>query len=290
VAIICSLIINPVSGGYSKAKLERAITALKEGGCTVELLMTRCADDATLFARRVCQERENPFLVAGGGDGTVNGVINGLVPEKATLAVLPLGTANVLTKELGIKSVEDAVSRILRGVTRPLTAGLLEAADMRRRFLLMAGIGLDGFIVQDVRVGEKRALGKGAYLLSAARRLLNWERERFEVMADGRKIYCHSAIVCNAARYGGGFILAPGADLFTPEFQIACMTGNTRVAYLSLALSVVSGRVRENGDIIQIAARELTVSGIKAVQVDGDYCGNAPVRITANKGFVQLIV
>ena len=289
-ALICSLIINPVSGGYSKAKLGKAIAALEEGGCTVELLMTKCADDATLFARRVCMERENPFLVAGGGDGTVNGVINGLVPEKATLAVLPLGTANVLTKELGIQSVEDAVYRILKGVTRPLTTGLLEAVDMRRHFLLMAGVGLDGFIVRDVREGEKRALGKGAYLLSAGRHLKNWERERLEVTADGRKIDCHSVFVCNAARYGGGFILAPGADLFTPEFQVACMTGNTRVAYLNLALSVIWGRVKQNGDIIQIAARELTISGNKAVQVDGDYCGYAPVRITANKGFVQLII
>jgi YegS/Rv2252/BmrU family lipid kinase len=289
VALICSLIINPVSGGYSKTKLEKAIAALQEGGCIVELLMTKCADDATLFARRVCRERGNPFLIAGGGDGTVNGVINGLVPEKATLAVLPLGTANVLSKELGIQSLEEAVSRILRGVTRPLTIGLLEAGDVRRRFLLMAGIGLDGFIVRDVREGEKRVLGKGAYLLSAARHLWNWERERLEVIADGRKIDCHSAFVCNSARYGGSFILAPGADLFTPEFQIACMTGNTRVAFLNLALSVILGRVKGNGDIVQITASELTISGNKAVQVDGDYCCHVPVHITAIKRFVQLI-
>jgi len=289
-ARICTLIINPVSGGYSELKLRKVTVALEAGGLAPEILLTKSAADATLFARRICKEREEPFFIAGGGDGTVNGVINGLVPERATLAVLPLGTANVLAKELGIHSLEDALSRIVRGVTRPLTVGLLEAGEARRRFLLMAGIGLDGIIVQGVRESEKRVLGKGAYILSAARHLRKWEKERLEVMADGRRLDCHSVVVCNAARYGGGFILAPGAELFTPEFQVVCMTGNSRCAYLRLALSVISGRAGKCSDITRITARELMISGNKAVQVDGDYCCAAPVRITARGGFVRLII
>ncbi|HEX2768092.1 MAG TPA: diacylglycerol kinase family protein [Geobacteraceae bacterium] len=289
-ARICTLIINPVSGGYSELKLRKVTVALEAGGLAPEILLTKSDADATLFARRICQEREEPFLIAGGGDGTVNGVINGLVPERTTLAVLPLGTANVLAKELGIHSLEDAVSRIVRGVTRPLTIGLLEAGEVRRRFVLMAGIGLDGIIVQGVRESEKRVLGKGAYILSAARHLRNWEKERLEVMADGRRLDCHSVVACNAARYGGGFILAPGAGLFTPEFQVVCMTGYTRSAYLGLALSVISGRAGKSCYITPITARELLISGSKAVQVDGDYCCDAPVRITARGGFARLVI
>ncbi len=232
----CTLIINPVSGGYSEQRLRQVMAALEAGGLSPELLLTENADDAELFSRRICQEREEPFIIAGGGDGTVNGVINGLAAERATLAVLPLGTANVLAKELGIVSLNDAVARIVAGATRPLTVGLLEGGGVRRRFLLMAGIGVDGSIVRGVRLREKRVVGKGAYLLSAARLLRNWERERLVVMAGGRRIECHSVVVCNAARYGGGFILAPGADLFTPEFQVACITAGTRSAYLRLAL------------------------------------------------------
>ena len=289
-ARICTLIINPVSGGYSELRLRKVTVALEAGGLAPEILLTKSDADATLFARRICQEREEPFLIAGGGDGTVNGVINGLVPERAMLAVLPLGTANVLAKELRIHSLEDAVSRIVRGVTRPLTIGLLEAGEVRRRFVLMAGIGLDGIIVQGVRESEKRVLGKGAYILSAARHLCNWEEERLEVMADGRRFDCHSVVACNAARYGGGFILAPDAGLFTPEFQVVCMTGYTRSAYLGLALSVISGRVGKSSYITPITARELLISGNKAVQVDGDYCCDAPVRITARGGFARLVV
>jgi len=74
----CTLIINPVSGGYSEQKLRNVQSTLEAGGYTSELLVTKNAADATLFARRICREHEEPFVVAGGGDGTVNGVINGL--------------------------------------------------------------------------------------------------------------------------------------------------------------------------------------------------------------------
>lgn len=289
-ARFCTLIVNPVSGGYSRQRLAQVTAALEAGGLAPELLLTENAADAELFSRRICQEREEPFLIAVGGDGTVNGVINGLAAKKATLAVLPLGTANVLAKELGIISLEDAVARIARGTTRPLTVGLLEAGGVRRRFLLMAGIGVDGSIVRGVREREKRVIGKGAYLLSAARLLCDWERERLVVTAGGRRIECHSVVVCNAARYGGGFIFAPDAELFTPEFRVACITAETRSAYLRLALAVISGRVTENRDLVCFGAEELLVSGKKAVQADGDYCCDAPVRITANSGFARLVV
>ncbi len=286
----CTLIINPVSGGYSELKLAQVTAALEAGGLAPDLLLTKNTDDAEEFSRRICQEREEPFIIAGGGDGTVNGVINGLAAERATLAVLPLGTANVLAKELGIVSLADAVARIVAGATRPLTVGLLEGGGAARRFLLMAGIGVDGSIVRGVRLSEKRVVGKGAYLLSAARLVCDWERERLEVTAGGRRIECHSVVICNAARYGGGFVLAPGADLFTPEFRVACITADTRSAYLKLALAVISGRVMENRDVVRFGATELLVSGKKAIQADGDYFCDAPVRITASRGFARLVV
>jgi diacylglycerol kinase (ATP) len=289
-ARICTLIINPVSGGFSALRLRQVTDALKLGGLAPELLLTKTAVDAELFTRRICQEQVEPFLIAAGGDGTVNGVINGLVAEKATLAVLPLGTANVLSKELGIVSLDDAVARIVRGTTRSLTVGLLEAGIVRRRFLLMAGIGFDAIVVRGVREGEKRIVGKVAYLLSAIRLLRSWERDRLEVTAGGRRIECHSVVVCNASRYAGDFILAPSADLFKSDFQVACITADTRKAYLRLAIALISGRVMESHDIVFFEAGELLVSGKKAVQADGDYCCIAPVRVTSSKDFARLVV
>jgi YegS/Rv2252/BmrU family lipid kinase len=284
------MIINPVSGGYSEERVKRIMALLEKRGVQAEPMLTGCAEDASAFAEKACRESDEPLIAACGGDGTVNGVINGLKPGKATIAVLPLGTANVLARELAIKSTEEAASRIVRGVSRPLTIGIVEGAGVERRFLLMAGIGVDGSVVERVRIGEKKGLGKLAYFLAALRELVDWGRGRFEVTADGGNIDCHSLIVCNAARYGGGFIIAPNAGIFDPGLHAVCITGNTRAAYARVVLSIIAGKVRSCKEINLLMGNEFSVSGNKPVQVDGDVCCNAPVRIRAIEGFARLIV
>jgi YegS/Rv2252/BmrU family lipid kinase len=286
----CSLIINPAAGGYSERKLRETASAFEAAGFSPEVLITQGAGDAVSFARRICREREEPLIIIGGGDGTINEVLNGVEPGQATLAVLPLGTANVLARELGIRSAEDAIARIIRKAARPLTVGLLETGSSMRRFLLMAGIGIDGAIVAGVRDGEKRHLGKWAYLLAALRQMRDWDRKRLKATVDGKQIECHSIVVCNAARYGGDFLLAPGADLFTPDFRVVCVMGDTRRTYMKLVSTVIAGKMADNDDVTLLSAREVEVAGDKAVQVDGDYCCCAPVRITAQTNFARLIV
>ncbi len=286
----CAVIINPVSGGYAEEKRWALAAALERAGFAPEFLMTGCPDDPARFARCLCAERENPLIVACGGDGTVNGVLNGLEPGRATLAVVPFGTANVLARELGIGSIEAAAARIARGATRPLAVGLLEAEHRRRYFILMAGIGFDGAVVEGVRGGEKRRFGKGAYVLSALRSLRSWETDLVEIDADGERISCHSAVVCNARRYGGGFVLAPAADIFVPGFQVVCVQRASRAAFFRLALAAVAGREGGGEAVCRFACRELSVVGRKPVQVDGDFWGYSPERVAAVAEFVRLIV
>jgi diacylglycerol kinase family enzyme len=190
--------------------------ALKPAGLEPELLLTGCAEDAPRFASRICAAGDDPLILVAGGDGTLNGVLNGLAPGKATLGVIPLGTSNVLARELEIHSLDDALARIAAGRSRPVSVGELECGGDRRRFLLMAGIGVDGAVVRGVRLKEKRLVGKGAYLLSALREIGAWDRGELKVSGDGHTVSCHSVIVCNASKYGGNFVLAREADLFSP--------------------------------------------------------------------------
>lgn len=286
----CFLIVNPTAGQYAAPRIEGLMTALRGQGWFPELLLTGGAADAACFARRICAEEEAPCIIAGGGDGTINGVLNGLAPGRATLGILPLGTANVLAKELRITSREDAVRKILRMETRPFSVGLLESHGVRKYFILMAGIGLDGAVVEKVRQGEKKVFGKGAYLLAALRWLVHWERERLEIRADGRVLDCHSAIVCNGSKYGGDFVLAPAADIFAPGLQVLCVRDGRRSTYLKLALAMLAGRSPQGEGVELFPARELEVIGNKAVQVDGDYHCHGPLRITAVENFARVIV
>ena len=288
VAKTCYLIVNPTSGGYSPGRLEKVLASLRRGGLDPELLQTASAQDATLFAARICAEASDPIVLVAGGDGTVNGVLNGLVPGAATLGVIPLGTSNVLARELKIGSLDDALARVAQGVSRPISVGELDCAGQKRRFLLMAGVGVDGAVVQAVRLGEKKLVGKGAYLLSALRVLSKWDVGELQVNGGGRSLTCHSVIVCNAARYGGNFLLAPEGDLFSPGFQVLCIKGG-RLSYLMLALLLGLNRAGASRSVTSFRATELEVSGNKAVQLDGDYFGCAPLKIRSIPDFLRLI-
>lgn len=285
----CTLIVNPVSGSYSEAAVSAAMNALRRGGLAPRLLLTGGPDDAAAFAARLCAQEEHPFVIAVGGDGTVNGVLNGLEPGRATLGYIPFGTANVLGRELGLRSAGDAVARLVRRETRPLATGLLEGFGVRRRFFLMAGIGFDGQVVEGVRSDEKKRFGAGAYLLSAIRTFAAWDRRPLDVEVDGVAIACHGAVICNAARYGGPFTLAPGANLFHDGFRVVLIRDPSRWRYLSLALRVAAGRGAGGGAEV-VSARRVTVGGNKPVQVDGDFICHSPVTVTAEADFARLVV
>jgi YegS/Rv2252/BmrU family lipid kinase len=285
------LLINPLSGSYSRALLDEILSSLQGVGLSPVCLTVTGPEDA----RRVCAEieaaSENPLVIVAGGDGTVNAVVNALTPARAILAVLPLGTANVLAHELGIGSVADGIARIARGSTRPLSVGLVEwGHGLSQRFLLMAGIGLDGDIVRGVRTWEKRLFKQGAYLLSALRCLLTWQRGRFSLLADGCSVACHSVVICNGARYGGSLVLMPEADISEALLDLFCITAESRWSYLRIISSILAGRPCRAGDVTRMRAGQVGVGGGRSIQLDGDYLGQAPVRVSTIPGFARIIV
>ncbi len=286
----CAVIINRLSGSYTAESTEKVRSFLEVHGMAPSLYLTGDLDEASAIARSVCSSCRNPLIIVGGGDGTVNGVLNGLAPGTATMGVLPFGTANVLAKELGIVSIDDALLKIARGESRSASAGRIEKDGSVKYFLLMAGIGFDGSVVKGVRFREKRFLGKGAYVLSAIREFAGWDNDLMEVVADGGKTVCHSLIVCNCSRYAGHYTIAPEASMFEPELNAFCIQDTGRANLLKTAARLITGRGLQGAGVRALKPRQLVVSGNKPVQVDGDYFCQAPVKISVVADFVRLIV
>lgn len=188
-----------------------------------------------------------------------------------------------------ISSVDDALDRLARGETRPISVGEIESGGTRRRFILMAGAGFDGAVVRGVRLSEKRVIGKGAYLLSALREFLHWDDSELVVRGEDVTVSCHGVVVCNASRYGGEFLLAPEADLFAPGFEVVCIKGG-RVAYLKLLLQLGLQLAPGGETLARFRAAEVELSGEKAVQLDGDYFCCTPLRIRSIPDLVRLVV
>src|SRR3712207_1505364 len=165
---------NPNSGrAGSRGYLERCAKILRSGGLDVDVLNTEHPDHATELAT-LAGDR---LVVAAGGDGTVNEVINGL-GKNATLGILPLGTANVLARELGLPlDVEQACRRILNGERTQIDIGVAtDRGGAERRFACMAGVGFDAHVVRAVTPRLKNYLGTLAFALTAFRVLFGQER------------------------------------------------------------------------------------------------------------------
>lgn len=284
------LIVNPDSGRYSGRRIEYVIAELSRLGLTPRTVSVRTPKEAAHYLCVAGQQSGHPNIIVAAGDGTFNTVLNCVEPGTATLAVLPLGTSNVLAAELGIVSLDDGIQRIARGETRLLKVGQIQMGDARYYFGLMAGIGFDGAVVRDVGPFGKRLLKQGAFALSAFRNCLGWDRRCIEIVSPAGTFTCHTAVVCNVSRYGGDFMLAPDQTPFLPGFTLACVMGGERRTYLRLARDIFQGSVAANGDLLRLPATELEIRGAKPVQIDGDFVGYGPAKITTVPEFARIIV
>jgi diacylglycerol kinase family enzyme len=284
------LIINPGSGKHSTGRINKATILLAAHGINPSIFMVSTPDDVRKCCESVYEADSAPFFIIAAGDGTVNVVLNYLTPGTATIAILPLGTSNVLAAELGISSIQDGVERIVRGNTLPLCTGRLITNGSNLRFALMAGIGIDGATVRDVKPKEKKTFKQGAYAISALRNCLKWDSSSVDLITPERTVTCHTAIACNASRYGGNFILAPGTDLFSPGFTVICITGTGRTTYLKVAFWLLLETLIKKPLLLRLIASEITIRGIKPIQIDGDFAGYGPARLVTETDVARIII
>ncbi len=284
------VVFNPTSGSFSPARVEQVLAQLRGAGLDPQPLLPTSLDEAQQRLAQLCKQITQPTIIAVGGDGTVNTVINSMPQGAATLGIIPLGTANVMARELGISSLQDAVARIARATLRPFSVGEASSSAGTRRFVLMAGVGADAAAVADVRPGEKRLLGKGAYVLAGLRRCIDWDASLVSVTCGAWQYRCNSLIVANAAHYAGPYRLVPQASLFTEQLVVAPLPFDSPVGLLGF-----TGGVFLRGSYAAPAAHcsdlePIIITGNKPVQLDGDPFGRLPLEVRLIPNFNQLIV
>lgn len=284
------VVFNPASGSYAPGRSAQILAQLRAAGLDPQPLIPANQTEAQHAIADLCCQTTPPVIIAVGGDGTVNTVINSMPEGRATLGIIPLGTANVMAQELGIRSVADAVSRIARGSVRPFSVGEASGNAGTRRFVLMAGIGVDAAAVADVRPAEKRLLGKGAYVLAGLRRCLDWDNSLLTVHCAGQTCRCTSLIVANAAHYAGPYCLVPQATLFSPHLIITPLPINGPFSLLAFTASVFLRGRYESAESFSSGLEPFTITGTKPVQLDGDSFGTTPLTVRVLPYFNNLIV
>jgi diacylglycerol kinase (ATP) len=278
------VIYNPTSGRRKRRKLERFLSHLDRLGAVVTLRETTAPRHAEALARAADPAQFDAVLVAG-GDGTINEAVNGLAGSPLPLAVLPLGTANVLANELGLPRRSAALARIAAFVpARPVWPGEAMAeggAGGARRFLIMAGLGFDAEVVEHLDLALKRRTGKLAYVASIFGRLRDYRPCFYRGEIDGAAVMGASLVAAKAHFYGGRFVLAPAARLEDPSLQIVVFEHAGRGAALGYMAAMSLGllqRCRSLSVLPGKSVRLIEPAGA-AVQLDGDIQLRLPARI-----------
>ncbi|HEY3916982.1 MAG TPA: diacylglycerol kinase family protein [Stellaceae bacterium] len=276
-------IYNPTAGRRARGKFERFGAALARLGAKVTIAETNAPLHARDLAENADPARFDAVAVAG-GDGTINEAVNGVARSGLPLAILPLGTANVLANELGLPRAPEALAEIAAlAPPRAIVPAEIVTAERNEpwRFLLMAGVGFDAEVVAHLNLRLKRLLGKGAYALGSLAQLTRPERQCFLARLDGRETSPASLVVARAHFYGGRYVLAPEARLDRPELHTVLFPAKSRLAALRYMAGVVTGTLARQCDVEVRRAATIELSGPEGapVQIDGDVRAHLPASI-----------
>src|SRR5438034_7673420 len=233
-ARIC-VIFNPAARGEKALRFRAHLNRLSHQ-CTLKPT-TAVGSGQTLAAEAVREGFET--VVAAGGDGTLNEVLNGICAEpdgfeRTRLGVLPLGTVNVFARELGLPGGLEAAWEVIRhgSETRiDLPSVTVDGSQQRYYFAQLAGAGLDARAIELVKWQVKKAIGPLAYVLAGLHAVLGTP-SKITATGGGESVTGELVLIGNGRLYGGQFTLFPQADLRDGLLEVCVLP---RVNWLTLA-------------------------------------------------------
>lgn len=280
------VIYNPASGGSREKTLQRLVSALQARGADVEIYRTKGPGDATQYLQARAQQ--GGVVIAMGGDGTANEVINGL-PPSVPLAVMATGTANVLARELSLPRRPEQVAELVM-TGKPMN--IWPGRQNGKRFLMWVGIGYDAWVVHATNLALKQRIGKGAYIAAMLSQVARYGSCRYQLSVDGEEMDCYSAIIANARYYGGNFILSRQANIAAPTLQVLLFRKPGRWILIKSLLALLVGKMERIEGVESITAQQITLHSPanEPLQADGDPAGVLPVEICVDDTPLSVMV
>ena len=287
------LILNPTAGrGTPVGAEDRIGHALRRHGIECQIMLTERAGDGNALARKAAEEGYE-VVIAAGGDGTVNEVANGLAGTGATLGVLPLGTVNVLARELEIPlNLRKAVDTIAHGTPKNIDLGCANG----RYFTLMAGFGFDAEVVANVLQPIKDMIGPSAYVLKALETLAKCRATdmTLEMPEETYRAKAFLVIVANVSTYTYNLKITPHASPDDGLLDICVFERpiTDRIGFMRQVAEIFINRHLYHKAVRCFRTSEVTIRSDPEVmvQLDGDAFGNTPVEISILPRILPVVV
>jgi len=275
-----AVVLNPAAGRGAGRRMRARLEAASRQMLTrpglpialriVETTAVRGAEDLACEAIGMGAD----LVIAAGGDGTLNGVINGVGRAGVTVGLIPLGTGNDFARGLGLpRTVEGALAVIAEGRVRSLDVGLCRS----RRFINVAGCGFDAAVAERINRGLRSVSGTTAYVASVLATLMLFRPADVTVSVDGVQTRGPTMMcaIANGTGYGGGMRIAPDARLDDGLFDVCVIGACTRMEFMRS---------------LPLVFRGAHVDPPLPVLVDGELAGRTPARFVMEPAGVRFVV
>lgn len=285
------IIVNPTSGKYNQATLLRFVERLQSAGLAVTVENTQYKGHATALARNAVKAGIYSHIIAGGGDGTIAEVSNGLCGSACILGILPIGTANVLAHELSIPVDElQNAENIISNVQVKIWPGEINKSGKSLIFLQMVGIGFDAYIVHNTSLSIKYFFGKLAYIISTIAAFFRYKFQKYDICIDGEHYLATTAIISKGKYYAGKYNIFQESSQEKKEFSILLFQVNNGIDLIKNIFQIFCPIPMFRSKCKFLFGSDISVQSIIPIpmQSDGDGLGFTPASIKISNEFINV--
>jgi len=292
--LVAVIIANPVSGSFLQhytQSLDETLNFLRQQNWRVELNITKAPGEARQLAHEAMSQQVD-IVIAAGGDGTINEIIQELAGSETVLGVLPCGTGNIWAREMGIPlQMVDARKVLLNGQIRCIDLGRCND----RYFMLMAGVGIDGAVTQAVEKKPIKRLGTFGYALIATWLGLGYPGFQARLRINKKrpvKLRALQIIVGNTQLYGGALKFTWEAKCDDGLLDVCVVRKRSMLGRIIVAIHFLLGHRNRHQWIRYYTATSIEINTRQpvAIQIDGEPVGHTPASFIIAPRALKVLV
>jgi YegS/Rv2252/BmrU family lipid kinase len=289
------LVINPQSaGGKTERRWPQLRATIHEAYGPFEERFTRGHGDAIRVTREALRAGAE-LIVAVGGDGTINEVVNGFfdgddaINPAAAFGILPAGTGGDFIKTLSVPRDTAAAAANLRSPARAIDVGRLryvatDGKEATRYFINIASFGIGGLVDRYANQSSKALGGTLSFAIATLKAGASYKNVSCEIRCDGgsaKEGRIYNVAVANGRYFGGGMKIAPNAALDDGYFDVVTLGDFNFGDMLLRGLDVYSGKHLQNPKVTVVRARKIEARALNGSEVLLDVDGEQPGRLPA---------
>lgn len=298
------VVVNPASAaGATGRRWDRTARHLSAALGPFQHVFTQEPGHATLLTRRALRDGFE-MVVAVGGDGTLNEVVNGFfeagiaaAPE-AVLGIVAHGTGSDFARTIGATSLEEACAKLRGRTSRRIDVGHARFIDhaglpAERVFLNVVSFGCSGLVARLVNSSLKRASGSLAFAMATVRALLTYRDRMVTIRFDDEPLREYSitnCAFCNGKYFGAGMMVGPNALIDDGRFDVTIWSGMGLADFVRLRGSLYDGtHIHLRGaQTVRVIRAEATSQLEVLLEVDGESVGHLPVQVQTLPRAIRL--